>query len=330
MWHLPQRLAGVVGMLLYGSLAFGQVSSGAILGTGSDPSGALIPGIQITVTNLGTNQVRETVTNETGNYRVEPLQPGRYTVSAELPGFKKEVRSNVQVEIDARVRIDFAMQVGGVTEVVDVVGVAPIVQSDDSQIGQVIEQRKIEELPLNGRNFSQLAYISPGAFAPRQGSHLQTRGGFVAAGLEEKANQFLLDGVNNAGAMTMEPAFLPNVDAIGEFKVQTQNYGAQYGRYAGAQVDAITKSGTNEFHGTVFGFTRNDNLDSRNFFDPWPLSHLPEFKRHQYGAVLGGPIIRDTLFFFGPEDVAEANDAAYSAVHGILVRRSVAVKQSHS
>lgn len=271
--------------------------SGALLGTVSDESGALIPGVAITVTNEETNQTRTAVTNETGNYRVEPLTPGRYSISAELSGFRKEVRSGIVVNVDARARMDFTLVVGQVSEVVEVSAEAPVVQTDDSQVGTVMDQRKIVELPLNGRNFSALAYLTPGAFAPRSGSHLSDRGGFVAAGLEEKTNQLIVDGINNNGSGTMEAAYRVNIDTVAEFKIQTQNYNAQYGRFAGAQVDAITKSGTNEIHGTIFGFTRNDNLDARNYFDPG-TSTKPEFKRHQYGGTIGGPIIKDKAFFF--------------------------------
>ncbi|MBI4475335.1 MAG: carboxypeptidase regulatory-like domain-containing protein [Acidobacteria bacterium] len=278
--------------------AHAQVSAGAILGTVSDITGAHIPGVTITVTNEGTNQSRQAITNETGNYRVEPLQIGRYTISAELEGFRKEVRNGVNVEIDARVRMDFVMQVGEVTEVLEVTAQAPLVQTDDSQVGQIMDQRKIVDLPLNGRNFAQLAYLTPGTFAPRPNSHLSDRGGFVAVGMEEKTNQYLVDGVNNNGAGTMELGYRVNIDTVAEFKIQSQNYNAQYGRYAGAQVDAILKSGTNQFHGTAFAFTRNDNLDARNFFDPWPITKKPEFKRHQYGATFGGPIQQNRAFFF--------------------------------
>ncbi len=285
-------------LLLNVSRGYAQTSAGAIVGSVSDASGAMIPGVEVTATNLGTNQTRQVVTNETGNYRIEPLQAGVYTVSAELPGFRKAVRSDLKVDVDARLRIDFKMEVGAVSEVVEVTGQAPVVQTDSSQVGQVVDERKIVDLPLPGRNFSALAYITPGTFAPRPNSHLATRGQFVAVGMDERTNQFILDGVNNNSSITMEPAARINIDAVGEFKIQTQNYTAQYGRFAGAQVDVITKSGTNDIHGTIFGFTRNDNLDARNFFDPWPFPKKHEYKRHQYGGVVGGPIVRDKLFFF--------------------------------
>lgn len=288
-------IAFVLGIAVH---AHGQVSAGAVLGTVSDASGALIPGVTITVTNEGTNQSRQAITNETGSYRVEPLQAGLYTVTAELTGFRKEVRTQVNVDVNARVRLDFALQVGTLSETIEVQAAAPLVQTDDSQVNQVMDQRKIVDLPLNGRNFSQLAYLTPGTFAPRPGSHLSDRGGFVSAGLAEKTNQFFIDGVNNNGAGTMEAAYRINIDTVAEFKIQAQNYNAEYGRYAGAQVDTVLKSGTNEFHGTAFAFTRNDNLDARNFFDPYPLPKTETFRRHQYGATVGGPIVKNRAFFF--------------------------------
>jgi hypothetical protein len=290
----------VLVVVLFGMAVHGhaQVSAGAVLGTVSDPSGALIPGVTITVTNEGTNQSRQAISNESGSYRVEPLQAGFYTVSAELSGFKKELRTHINIDVDARVRMDFTLQVGQVSETVDVSAAAPLVQTDDSQVNAVMDQRKVVDLPLNGRNFSQLAYLTPGTFAPRPGSHLSYRGGFVAAGLAEKTNQFFIDGVNNNGAGTMETAYRINIDTVAEFKIQTQNYNAEYGRFAGAQVDTVLKSGTNEFHGSAFAFTRNDDLDARNYFDPYPFPNTEVFRRHQYGAVLGGPVIKDKFFYF--------------------------------
>jgi len=283
----------------FASPAYSQLSSGTVLGTIADGTGAVIPGVTITATNTAIGLTRSVISNESGNYRIDQLPLGNYNVQAELPGFKKELRNSVTVNVDARVRLDFVLSPGSVSEVVEVMSTAPLVQTDDSSVGQVVEERKIISLPLNGRDFSQLAYIVPGAYAPRPGTSLGDRGGFSVAGLNENTNQFLLDGVNNNGTGTMEIAARINIDAVGEFKVQTGTYAAQYGRYAGAQVDVVTKSGSNEFHGAGFAFTRNDNLDARNAFDPWPLQHLPEFKRHQYGATIGGPIIKDKLFFFG-------------------------------
>jgi len=298
---LRAKIPGIVVLFMLASHsvpAFCQTSAGAILGTIVDVSDALIPGVEVTVTEQGTNQSRTVVTNETGNYRVEPLQSGSYTVTVELPGFRKEIRRDIKVDVDARVRLNFRLEVGNVSETIEVLGAAPVVQTDTSQVGQVIDQRKIVELPLNGRDFSSLTNIAPGAFANKVGSRLDGRGGFVVSGMDEGLNEYLVDGVNAQGGVTLELGARVNVDAVGEFKIQTQNYAAQYGRFAGGHVDAIIKSGTNQFHGNLFAFTRNSALDARNFFDPWPIEKNPEFRRHQYGGTLGGPIQRDKAFFF--------------------------------
>lgn len=181
-----------------------QLSSGTILGTVTDASGAVVPGATVKVINPATNLTREVATNEDGNFRVDQLPVGVYQVEFEKQGFKKEIRANVKVDIDQRARLDAALSAGAVTEVVNINAETSLIQRDDSALGQVIEERKIVTLPLNGRNFSQLAYIVPGAFAPRPGSGLGARGGFAVAGMHESYNQFLLDGINNNGAGTME------------------------------------------------------------------------------------------------------------------------------
>ncbi len=287
-------IGAVIGVMLGASSSlFGQ-SAGAILGTVTDASGALIPGVEVTATDQGTNQSRSVVTNETGNYRIEPLQVGIYSVSAELVGFRKEIRKDLKLDLDARLRVDFRLEVGAVNEVVEVTGAAPVVQTDTSQVGQVVEERKIIELPLNGRSFSALAYVTPGTFAPRPGSSLSERGGFAAVGIAEAENTFLLDGVITNSPQTPEPGVRMNLDAVAEFKVQTQNYAASYGHQAGAHVDAVLKSGTNEIHGALFGFGHSNRLDARNFFEVEKAG----YKRTQFGGVVGGPIVRDKVFFF--------------------------------
>jgi hypothetical protein len=276
---------------------YAQVSSGVVLGTVKDPSGAVIPGVAVKVTATNTGLVHETVTNESGTYRVEPLPPGPYRVESNLTGFKAEVR-NITLNIEPA-RVDFTLVVGEVSEVVNVQGDAPILQTDDSSLGQLVDERKITDLPLNGRDFSQLTYIVPGAYAPRPNSNLGYRGGFSLQGELENTNQYLLEGlaVNSPGIF--EVAIHTNLDAIGEFKVQTSGYEAAYGRFAGGQVDSILKSGTNSFHGSAFAFFRNSAVgQARNFFDPYPLTYSAGFRRGQYGAVLGGPIVKNKSFFF--------------------------------
>jgi len=183
-------LAAVI--VLCASAAYAQVSSGIVLGTARDASGAVVPGVAIKATATNTGLVHETITNETGTYRIEPLPPGPYRVEADLPGFKTEVRT-ITLNIEPA-RIDFVMVVGSVNEVVNVEGQAPILQTEDSSLGQLVDERKIVDLPLNGRDFSQLTYIVPGAYAPRPNSNLGYRGGFSLQGELENTNQYLLEG----------------------------------------------------------------------------------------------------------------------------------------
>ncbi|MBI4471291.1 MAG: carboxypeptidase regulatory-like domain-containing protein, partial [Acidobacteria bacterium] len=238
-------------MLLVTTPALSQVARGTIVGTVSDATGAVIPGVAVTITHAGTNQTRQVVTNEQGNYEASLLPIGEYRITAELPGFKTEVRQNVSLSVGDRLRIDFQMVVGEVSETVEVSAETSLVKAEDATMSAVMDQRKIVDLPLNGRDFTQLAYLIPGAFVPRENSHLGFRGGFTVAGVTERANQVLLDGVNNQGAGTHELSTPLIVDAIAEFRMQTNTYGAQYGTFAGGQVDAVSKSGTNEFHGNA-------------------------------------------------------------------------------
>ena len=197
-----------------------------------------------------------------------------------------------------RVRVDIELVVGQLAETVQVTAEAPLIRTEDAAMSATIDHEKLINLPLNGRNFIQLAYLIPGSFAPRQNSHLGHRGGITVGGVSEKTNQTLLDGINNQGAGTHEMSTPLILDAIAEFKILTNTYGAQYGTFAGGQLDAVSKGGSNEFHGGAFWFHRNDNLDARNFFDPWPLERLPEFRRHQYGGTFGGPVMENKMFFF--------------------------------
>ncbi len=285
-------------LLAFPLTATAQVARGTILGVVHDGTGAVIPGVTITITNQNTNQTRSIVTDETGSYTAELLPVGTYRVEAELPGFKKEIRGPIDLHVDQKARLDLTMQVGNVQEIVQVNAAAPLVQTEDASLASTMDHLKVVELPINGRDFAGLAYLIPGASAPRSGSSLGGRGGFTIAGEVESANQLMLDGINNNGGGTHEISARVNLDAIQEFKVQTNTYGAQYGRFPGAQVDAVTKSGTNQLHGNLFYFGRNSALDARNFFEPYPDPQKPQLRRHQYGATIGGPIQKDKTFFF--------------------------------
>ena len=288
----------VLGLALSVS-AFGQAERGAILGTVQDSTGAVIPGASVAVINEGTGATRNLVTNAEGQYTANLLQNGQYTVEAESDGFSKSVTTGIVVLVNQTVRTDVVLQIGEVTETVEVTSTVPLIQTDTSDVGQVVEEKQVVELPLNGRKFIQLARLSPGVLdnAKLDGvlGSATHGGGIVANGASTNANQITLDGVENQDWLIPRVGTSPSPDAIQEFKIMAGSYSAEYGRGAGAHINVSIKSGTNDLHGGVFYFHRNDNLDARNFFD---RSALPEFKRNQYGGTVGGPFVKNKTFGF--------------------------------
>ena len=278
---------------VFSANVFAQTAS--TVGTVKDPSGAVLPGVSITVKNAGTGLTRNVLTNETGDYTVPLLPVGSYEISAEFPGFKSEVKSGITLRIDDRLRVDFMLQVGDVSERIVVTEAAPLVQSENASIGNVIDNSKIVELPLDGREFYQLARLNPGVYEPAQNSTIGFRGGFNVAGASEVTNSYSLDGVENMDMASNQPAHRPSVDTIQEFKVLTGTYSAEYGRHSGGQIIVTTKSGSNEVHGSGFEFYRNSRMDARNFF----AQDKSPFTRNQFGGTIGGPIVRNRTFFFG-------------------------------
>lgn len=285
--------------LLFTGLASAQRITGSIEGRVSDASGAILPGVEITVTNDSTQQVRTTITNETGLYNVPLLPSGAYSVRASLTGFRTEIRRGILVEVDRNARVDIQLEVGNIAESVEVTADAPLVQTDNSALGQVIDTRRVAELPLNGREFLALASLTPGVQPNVEGSNLSTQSGSVNVnGAREEFNLFLLDGVDNNDTGNSQLIVVPGIDSIQEFKVQTSAYSAEYGRSAGGLVNVSTKSGTNELHGTIYGFLRHSSMDARNYFNTKPNPKQP-FQRNQWGGTLGGPIIKNRTFIFG-------------------------------
>lgn len=267
-----------------------------IVGSVKDPSGAVLPGVSITVKNTGTGLSRNVLTNETGDYTVPLLPIGSCEITAEFTGFKSEVKSGITLKIDDRIRVDFTLQVGNVSERILVTEAAPLVQSENASIGNVIDNAKIVELPLDGREFYQLARLNPGVYEPAQNSTIGFRGGFNVAGASEVTNSYSLDGVENMDMASNQPAHRPSVDTIQEFKVLTGTYSAEYGRHSGGQIIVTTKSGSNEIHGSGFEFYRNSKMDAKNFFNTGAKS---PFTRNQFGGTIGGPIVKNRTFFFG-------------------------------
>lgn len=281
------------------SIGLAQRVTGAIDGRITDASGAILPGVEVTITNESTAQARVVVTNESGLYNVPLLVSGTYSVQASLPGFKTEVRRGVIVEVDRNARVEIQLEVGEISEKIEVTADAPLVQVDSSALGQVIDAQRVAQLPLNGRDFLQLASLTPGVQPVSEGSNLSTQSGSVNVnGAREVFNNFMLDGIDNNDSGPAQLVIVPSVDSIQEFKVQTSNYSAEYGRSAGGLINVSTKSGSNSFHGSVYEFLRNSAMDARNFFDN-PSQPKLAFKRNQFGATLGGPIAQNKTFFFG-------------------------------
>ena len=271
-------------------------TTGSVSGTVKDESGGALPGVTITIQNLDTRATRGTSSDGSGTYELALLPPGRYRITAELPGFRTEERSDFTLQVSQNLRFDFNMGLSAIQEAVQVVGRAPLVDTRDAAMGQVVDQVKIVELPLNGRNFRDLGLIAPGVQQQTQNSPLADRGGGLNInGARIYDNNYLLDGFNNNDETTGEIMTFPSADSIQEFKVLGASYGAEYGFSVGGIVSLITKSGGGSFHGNGFGFFRNDALDARNFF----ATQKAPLDRKQYGGTLGGPLWGDKAFFFG-------------------------------
>jgi len=289
-----------------------QVTGATVTGTVTDPSGAVIPNAKIVIKNTSTGVVRNVQSNNAGLYTAPNLLPGPYSVTISASGFSTEVRSGIVLTVGANQVLNVALQVGKVTNLVQVTGAAPTVQLATSSISAVVNSTTVRQLPLNGRSWSDLAKLQPGvnaivtqpsfAVGPDRGNR-----GFGAevtiSGQRPVENNYRLDGASlndqgNGGPGSVLGGNL-GVDAIQEFSVITTNYSAEYGKTAGGVVNAITKSGTNQFHGSAYEFIRNDAFDAANFFDNFTNTPKPAFRRNQFGASAGGPIQKDKTFFFG-------------------------------
>ena len=293
------------------SAIYAQFDAAEVLGTVRDASGATVSKCALILTNEETGIENKTVSDDNGNYDFFNVKVGTYTITAELVGFNKFSTTGVHVDVNARQRVDIAMQVGGVTQSVDVQDVAAVLETDTSEHGQVIHNQQIVELPLNGRNFSDLALLSTNVHrSPLATAFSATgtprEGAFNANGMRSTYNNFLLDGLDNNAYSTSNQGFsnqaaLPSPDAVAEFKVITSDFSAEYGRVGGAVVNVVTRSGTNQFHGTAYDFLRNTDLNAIGYvFGQRPSTfQKPSLNRNQFGVTIGGPVIKNKLFFFG-------------------------------
>jgi hypothetical protein len=278
-----------------------QKDAGAIVGLVRDSSGAVVIGAKVTVTDADRGTTLEMTTNHDGQYVADPLRIGRYMVTVEKQGFKKALAGPVQVNVQDRVSVDVQLQPGAATEVMVVTSQGPQLETETSDLGQVVDSQRINALPLNGRNYAQLALLGAGVASAEPGSRVETTYGFSANGARALQNNFLLDGIDNnanLGDVLNGAAYVvqPAVDAIAEFKVETNSYSAEFGRGNGAIMDAVIKSGTNQIHGDVWEFLRNEKLDATNAFDVFGKQ---PYKQNQFGFTIGGPIVKNKMFFFG-------------------------------
>jgi hypothetical protein len=330
----------VVTCLLSAITLYGQVAGGSISGKISDPSGAVLPGATVTVKNLLTGIVREGITtNSDGIYVVPNLAPAKYELTVKANGFEQYVVRDVEITVGAELKLDASLTIGTSDQKVEVSGTAPGVELTNSTISELVDAGTIVELPLNGRSWTDLATLQPGVVGVKTQLALPTRAqhGFgtelTIAGGRPQQNNYRLNGISIADFSNAAPGDVigvaMGVDAIQEFSVLTSNYSAAYGRTSGGVVNAITRAGTNQFHGSAYEFLRNSALDSRGYFD----KSLPPFKRNQFGGSLGGPIIKDhTFFFFDYEGLRQSlgltlNDIVPSpaAVAGNLAAGTVVV-----
>ncbi|MDW8355145.1 MAG: TonB-dependent receptor [Bryobacterales bacterium] len=301
-----RNLPWILGVMLIVSAPVGlaQFETAGVLGTVRDPSGAVIVGATVTLISQDTGIEAKTTTDELGNYSFLTVRVGRYTITAEAPGFAKFSTSDVVVNVNARQRVDITMQPGAVTEIIEVRGVASALQTDSSEKSHVVQAQQIVELPLNGRNFSELALLAPNirkspiamqTVTPREGA-------FNVNGMRSTYNNFLLDGMDNNAYSTSNQGFsnqvaIPSPDAVAEFKVVTSNFSAEYGRVGGAVVNVVMRSGTNRFHLTAYEFLRNTRLNAVGFFRP-AGGVKPTLNQNQFGFTIGGPFVKNRLFYF--------------------------------
>jgi len=306
--------------------AFGQ-STASLSGTVTDPTGAAVPNAHIVVHSLATGADRPVDSDSAGLYAVPALQPGDYSVVATAPGFSKDTVQKVTLNVDSKVTLNLKLAVGTTNETVQVEANAQNqIETETITVGEVIDQRQVQQLPLNGRHFLDLTVLTPGGvIAPTNGSLTATSRGlgansFITAGNREDSVNFQINGINLNDISQNQITFQPSISTTSEFKINNQTFSAEYGRSDGSIVTVATRSGTNQFHGEVFDYFRNEALDARNYFNratnpatgaPLPFgtgAKLP-LKRNNFGVSVGGPVYRDhTFFFFSYEGLRQHQD----------------------
>src|SRR5687767_2272520 len=291
--------------LTVSSSAFAQIDTGTIVGRVTDASGGVLPGVTVTATQQGTAVESSSVTNTNGEFIFPGLRVGVYNVAAELQGFRRTVRENVQLNVQTRAQVDLQLSVGAITEEVTVTGRSELLQTQTADIGTIVDQRQVQDLPLLGRRYSELAFLTPGVVAAPAG--ISSRGEdtfFNANGNYATWNNYTLDGADNNSFSTnlqerSPQVVAPPVDALQEFKVQTRTYSAEFGKAAGAVINASIKQGTNDFRGSVFAFFRDEAMNANTWDNNRAGVKKGPFNQHIAGGVFGGPLVQGRTFFFG-------------------------------
>ncbi|MFN7939472.1 MAG: TonB-dependent receptor [Bryobacteraceae bacterium] len=287
-----------------------QSASGTFLGVVKDSTGAVIQDAAISIVNIDTGFSRDLTTNAQGEYDAPLIPLGNYRITAKAKGFRSVERSGINLQVDQKARVDFTLAVGEVAETVTVTEAPPAVKADSSEFGDVLQKRQVQELPLNGRNYVQLVHLQPGVTTGQQGGNIEGAGAFVprgtgsfnANGQRGQNNNFLVDGIDNNESWINSTILQPSVEATQEFKVYVANAPAEFGRSSGGIVNVQVRSGTNEFHGSVYNYLRNSSLDARDFFQRKTAQNqrrIPAFRQNQYGVTFGGPIRKNSWFIFG-------------------------------
>src|SRR5438270_5005490 len=295
--RLIRALAVALSLLSCATQIEAQATTGKITGTVTDPSGAAVSSAKVTVTHNATGISHATTTDQSGTYQVLQLPIGLYSVTAEAPGFKSvTVNSTTPLEINQTLRIDLKLEIGQVSSAIEVQSNVSAVETENQTVGGTVTGQAIFELPLNGRNTLDLLKTQPGVTPTNPDSG--AAGNYSIGGQRTDSVTYLLDGGNNNDLLGNSVVADPNPDAIAEFRVLENNYSAEYGRNAGGIVSVVTKSGTNSFHGTAYDYVRNNFFDANTFFNNEQGLPTPVLKRNQYGGTIGGPILKNKLFFF--------------------------------
>ena len=310
--RMPEKgfslIAGTIFCLVFFQVAQAQLPTATILGVVKDSSGAVISGVAVTARNVDTGLARSTVAAADGSYRLSALPVGSYELRVEQPGFQTEVQRGLTLVVGQEALVNFILQVGQVQETVSVTAAAPLVNTTSGTLGGVVGEKTVADLPLNGRNYIDLTLLQPGITQNKNMSSSQSTVGlwFSSNGAPLRSNNYMLDGAIIVGLSGTSSATADGntlgAEGIREYRVLTNGIGAEYGMTMGGQVSIVSKSGTNNFHGSLFEYLRNSALDARNFFDYKSVAsnrRLPAFTRNQFGASFGGPIKKDKTFFFG-------------------------------